>query len=147
MVSMVDISGKPPIFREAEAEGLIRLRPETAERIRKGLIEKGDPLNVARIMGTLAAKETPKIIALCHPIPVTNVKVDFEFADSQTLRVRVLVRAEARTGVEMEALTAAAAALLNVWDMVKMYEKDEAGQYPHTEILSIRVRRKVKGEP
>jgi cyclic pyranopterin phosphate synthase len=144
---MVDISGKPPTFREAEAEGLIRLKPETLERIRKGLVEKGNPLDVARIMGTLAAKETSKIIALCHPISITNVKVDFDFIDERTLKVKVLVRAEAKTGVEMEALTATASALLNIWDMVKMYEKDEEGQYPHTEILSIRVKRKVKGKP
>ena len=142
--SMVDISGKPEVFREAEAEGVIRLRPETVRRIREGKVEKGDPLAAASLMATLAAKDTPRIVGLCHPIPVTDVKVSFSFEGEDRVKVNVKVRARAPTGVEMEALTAAATALLNIWDMVKMYEKDEAGQYPTAEILSIRVVRKVK---
>lgn len=144
---MVDVSGKPSVDREATAEGLIRLKPETIRRIREGLVEKGDPLNVASIMATLTAKETPKIVALCHPIPISNVKVDYEFPDDSTIKVRVKVKAHAQTGVEMEALTAVAAALLNIWDLVKPYEKDEKGQYPHTQILSLKVAEKVKRPP
>ena len=142
--SMVDISGKETVFREAVAVGFLKLKPETIRLIREGKVEKGDPLSVASTMAALAAKETPKMIALCHPIPLTNVKVEYDFPDEATVRVRVTVKAEAKTGVEMEALTATAAALLNIWDMVKPYEKDEGGQYPTAEILSIRVERKVK---
>ena len=141
---MVDISGKPPIFREAVAEGFLRLKPETLRLVREGLVEKGDPLSVASVMATLAAKETPKIIALCHLIPITSVKVDYDFPDDSTVRVSAVVKTQAQTGVEMEALTAVAVALLNIWDMVKAYEKDEEGQYPQTLIKSIRVVRKLK---
>jgi len=141
---MVDISGKPAVLREAVAEGFIRLKPETVKRVREGLIAKGDPLNVATVMATLAAKETPKIVALCHPIPVTSVKVDYQFPDDSTIKVSAEVKAYAQTGVEMEALTAVSVALLNIWDMAKPYEKDEEGQYPHTQIASIRVVKKVK---
>lgn len=144
--SMVDVSGKPSVSREATAEGLIKLRPETLKRIKQGLIEKGDPLNVATIMATLAVKETPKIVALCHPIPLTNVKIGYQFPDDSTIKVSAEVKAYAQTGVEMEALTAVAVALLNIWDMIKAYEKDEEGQYPHTQITHIRVVRKLKRE-
>mgnify|MGYP000642665821 CR=1 FL=1 len=142
--SMVDISGKKTVFREATAVGVIKLKPETVRRIKEGKVEKGNPLHVASTMATLAVKETPKIIALCHPIPISNVDVDFSFPGEDKVQVKVTVRAEARTGVEMEALTGVAVALLNLWDMVKRYEKDEAGQYPETAILSLKVERKVK---
>ncbi|PCN49801.1 hypothetical protein B6U99_07820 [Candidatus Geothermarchaeota archaeon ex4572_27] len=92
----------------------------------------------------LAAKRTPEIIPLCHPIPITGVDVSFKVEEDR-VEVEVRVRAVAQTGVEMEALTAATAALLAIWDMVKGLEKDEAGQYPYTEILGVRVESKVKG--
>lgn len=143
-VKMVDISGKPPLPREATAAGEIALKPSTIARIRSNSLEKGDVLAVARVAAIQAVKRTPETIPLCHPIPVEEIAVDFEIGDS-SVAVRVRVRASAKTGVEMEALAGASAALLTVWDMTKQYEKDEAGQYPSTSIRSIRVLEKRKG--
>ena len=141
---MVDISRKPIVFREAEACGKIVLKRETIETIRKGLIEKGDPLEVARVAATLAVKNTPQIIPYCHPIPIESVKVLFDVKDN-FVNVCVKVKTSAKTGVEMEALTGVAVALLTIWDMVKYLEKDERGQYPTTRIETIRVTEKIKG--
>ena len=82
----------------------------------------------------------------CHQIPLTNVNIDFKVVDERTIEVVSTVKAIAQTGVEMEALTAVSIALLNIWDMTKMYEKDEEGQYPETAISDIRVIKKVKGK-
>ncbi len=144
-VSMVDVTDKADMYREAEAEGFIKLRPETLKRIREGSVEKGDVFSTTNIAAILAAKKTAELLPLCHPIPLTNVSVRIDVED-EGVRVRTSVRAVGKTGVEMEALVATTVALLNVWDMVKKYEKDENGQYPHTEITSIRVRGKVKRE-
>ncbi|RLI11339.1 cyclic pyranopterin monophosphate synthase MoaC, partial [Candidatus Bathyarchaeota archaeon] len=135
-VEMVGVGHKPDVRRVAVAEGKILLRPETLQRIRSGEVEKGDPLLVAQLAGILAAKRTPELIPLCHPIPITKVDVELEVQEDGVL-ARARVEAVAKTGVEMEALTAASVALLTVWDMVKQYEKDEAGQYPHTRITGI----------
>lgn len=143
-VSMVDISGKPETFREATATGTIRLKAETVRLIKKGKIAKGDPVHTAKVAGILAAKRTSTIIPLCHPLPLTNVEVDVTFENNKTLRVTVKVKTKAATGVEMEALTAASASLLTIWDMVKQYEKDAEGQYPSTAIENIRVIKKIK---
>lgn len=143
-IRMVEIGGKPDVRRVAVAEGRIRLREETIRRLREGQIEKGDVLTTAQIAGILAAKRTPSIIPLCHPIPITNVKIDFRIEGREVV-VTAEVRSVGKTGVEMEALTAASAALLTIWDMTKQYEKDESGQYPETAIREIRVIRKVKG--
>ncbi|MCE4628274.1 MAG: cyclic pyranopterin monophosphate synthase MoaC [Desulfurococcales archaeon] len=141
---MVDVSGKPVIPRRAIARGRIRLRPETVRLIREGRVEKGDVLSVASVAAVMAVKDTPRIVPLCHPIPIHGVRTGFELGpDYVEVTVEVVTKAE--TGVEMEALTGAAAALLAVWDMVKKYEKDEEGQYPVTRIEFIRVERKEKG--
>lgn len=145
-VKMVDISGKPPVAREATAAGEIALKPSTIARIRSNALEKGDVLAVARVAAIQAVKRTPETIPLCHPLPVEEIAVDFEIGAS-SVSVRVRVRASAKTGVEMEALAGASAALLTVWDMTKQYEKDAAGQYPGTSIRSIRVLEKRKGKP
>jgi len=145
--SMVDVSGKPSVVRVAVASGSIHLKLETIQRIRGRGVEKGDPLEVARVTGLLAAKSTSQILPLCHPLPLTHVEVEVEVVDQNTVQVTSTVKAEAKTGVEMEALTATAAALLSVWDMVKAYEKDEVGQYPTTRITDIVVERKVVGNP
>jgi len=142
---MVDVTGKPPIYREAVAQGRIRLKPSTVERIRRGLVEKGDVDAVARVAAIMAVKKTPEIVPLCHPLPITGIDVDLGLSEDH-VDVSVSVRTTARTGVEMEALTGAAAALLAIWDMVKKYEKDEEGQYPYTRIEWVRVVKKVKGE-
>lgn len=142
-IRQVDVSGKEVVRREAVARGFIKLRPETIQRIRSGALEKGDPLQVARLAGINAAKLTPFLLPLCHPLKLEHVDVSLNVMDDG-VEVMVRVVAHEKTGVEMEALTAAAIALLNIWDVVKQYEKDESGQYPLTEITSIRVLRKVK---
>lgn len=141
---MVDISRKPIVSREAVAEGVIKLRPETVRLIREKRVEKGDVEEAAKIAAILAVKNTPSILPYCHPIPITSVKVGFDYGDD-TVRVRVEVKADYKTGVEMEALTGVSAALLTIWDMVKKYEKDEEGQYPITRITDVRVAKKTKG--
>lgn len=146
MMSMVDITVKPEVYREATAVGRIRLRPETVRLIKSGLVEKGDPIYTAKIAGILAAKNTPSLIPLCHPIPITNIDIDVRIIDESTVEVEATVKTRAQTGVEMEALVAASTALLTIWDMVKKYEKDSSGQYPYTSIEEIRVVKKVKGE-
>ena len=143
-MAMVDISDKPEVFREATATGTIKLKPETIRLINEEKIAKGDPLYTAKIAGILAAKKTSTLIPLCHPLPLTNVKVEIKVLDKSTVRVTSTVKAKAQTGVEMEALTATAVSLLTIWDMVKQYEKDAEGQYPSTVIENIRVVKKIK---
>lgn len=144
-MGMVDITGKPKVFREATATGKIRLKPETISLIKSGKVEKGDPIYTAKVAGVLAAKETSTLIPFCHPLPLTNVKVEIEILDEATVQVSSNVKTEAQTGVEMEALVAITVSLLTIWDMVKQYEKDAEGQYPSTLIEAIRVVKKVKG--
>jgi cyclic pyranopterin phosphate synthase len=143
-VTMVDVSGKAEVFREATATGKIRLKPETVNLIREGRIAKGNPLYTAKIAGVLAAKKTSELIPLCHPLPLTSVEVETKIAEKTAVEVTATVKTKAQTGVEMEALTAASVGLLTVWDMVKQYEKDAAGQYPNTAIEKIHVVRKLK---
>ena len=143
-MSMVDVSGKNEIFREATAAGTIKLKAETVNLIKTGKIAKGDPLYTAKIAGVLAAKKTSSLIPLCHPLPLTNVQVDVKVLDKGTVEVSATVKAKAQTGVEMEALAAVSMGLLTVWDMTKQYEKDAAGQYPSTAIENIHVVRKFK---
>jgi len=145
MPGMVDITGKPFVYREAVAEGFIKLRKKTLDLIRRGGVEKGDVLETARIAATLAVKNTPQAIPLCHPIPITSVNVFFSI-EEKGVRVKVIVKTEAQTGVEMEALHGVSVALLTIWDMVKKYEKDEKGQYPYTRIDNIHVLSKLKKE-
>ncbi len=140
---MVDITKKPPIYREATAYGKIKLKKETIDRILRGEVKKGDVLTVARIAAVQAVKDTPRLVPLCHPIPITGVEVKFNIGEEH-VEVEVTVRSIGQTGVEMEALSGVTAALLNVWDMVKYLEKDEMGNYPITGIENIRVLRKIK---
>jgi cyclic pyranopterin phosphate synthase len=141
---MVDVTAKPEVYREATAKGKIKLKPETINLIREGKIEKGNPFDVAKIAGILAAKKTSSLIPLCHPLPLTNVDVDINIVDNSTAEVNATVKTKAQTGVEMEALVAVSVALLTIWDMTKQYEKDRTGQYPRTSIQDIRVVRKIK---
>jgi len=145
-VSMVDVGGKPSVFREAVAEGFIKLRTGSVERIRAGRVEKGDVFGAARVAGVLAAKRTSELVPLCHPLRLTDVNVRLEIANADRVKAEVVVKAVERTGVEMEALVGVCVALLTVWDMVKQYEKDERGQYPQTRIEEVKVVQKVKGE-
>ncbi len=140
----VDISGKPVQRRVAIAAGHIRLRPETLKRIAEGNVEKGDPLKVAELSAIQAVKRTPEAITFCHQILIENTLAEASI-DETGVKVTVEVKATAKTGVEMEALYGVSVALLNIWDMVKKYEKDETGQYPETKIDYIRVIMKEKG--
>lgn len=140
---MVDISPKEVVTREATAVGEIKLKTSTIQRVKSGRIEKGDVIAAAEVAAIMAAKDTPQILPFCHSIPITSVRTEHRFTGN-TLRVESYVKGLAKTGVEMEALTAAGAYLLTVWDMVKQYEKDSKGQYPSTTITNLRVTKKIK---
>ena len=121
---MVDVSGKQETRREAVARGAVLMQPETLRKIVAGDLPKGDVLAVARIAGIMAAKRTPDLIPLAHPIAITRVAVDFAL-DAGTCSVGITARVECRgrTGVEMEALTAAGAGLLTIYDMCKAIDR------------------------
>jgi len=99
---------------------------------------------IVRISTINAVKKVPDLIPLCHPIPITNVSVNFNFENDDSIKVTCIVKSFAKTGVEMEALMGVNIALLNIWDFVKMYEKDDNGQYPTTLITDIKVEKKIK---
>ncbi len=121
-VRMVDVSGKTATTRVAVARGHIRVSPEALRLVRSGAVAKGDPLQAARIAGILAAKRTAELIPLCHPIALAHVEVDLqERAAGYDIEARVATTA--RTGVEMEALTAVSAAALTVYDMIKAVDR------------------------
>ena len=141
---MVDISDKNTVTRQATATGVIVLSRQTIDRIRTGLVEKGNVFSTARIAAIMAVKRTPEIIPMCHQIPISSIDVDLTI-EGEAVRSTVEVKSTARTGVEMEALNGVSTALLTVWDMVKSAEKDSSGNYPDTVINDIRVVRKTKG--
>lgn len=120
---MVDTTAKPETEREARASALVRMAPTTLATIRAGTVSKGDVLGVARLAGIMAAKRTDELIPLCHSLPITGATVDFSFPDNSTLRIEATVRTFGRTGVEMEALTAASIAALTVYDMCKAIDR------------------------
>ena len=143
-MGMVDVTKKPIVLREAEAVGRILLSRKTLKEIKTGGVKKGDPLQVAEVAAMNAAKQTHLIIPHCHQIPLDTVGVDFQVSEDW-VEARCLVKAQARTGVEMEALGGVSIALNTIWDIVKYLEKDEHGQYPDTRITEIKVIRKKKG--
>lgn len=121
---MVDVSAKPETLRIAIARGEVRLKPETLDLIRQGLMKKGDVLTVAQIAGIMAAKRTADLIPLCHPLPLHQVEVNLALEDALPgVVITATARTTAKTGVEMEALTAVAVSALTVYDMVKAVEK------------------------
>lgn len=120
---MVDISEKQVTSREATAEALVHLQPSTLEMILDGRMPKGDVLATARVAAIQAAKRTSDIIPLCHPLPISSVRITFERASSEALRVEAVCKVTGRTGVEMEALTAVSVAGLTIYDMCKSVEK------------------------
>lgn len=120
---MVDISAKNETVREAHAEGFISMNPDVLGAIKANSMKKGDVLATARIAGIMAAKKTSDLIPLCHPLALSKVAVDFEYQDDG-IKVRAMARLTGKTGVEMEALTAASTALLTVYDMSKAMQKD-----------------------
>lgn len=132
-MKMVDVGGKEKTERVAVATARLRMLPATLERILQGKVEKGDVLAAARLAGVMAAKRTPDIVPLCHPIALSGVEVQLT-PRKDALDVRVTVRTVDRTGVEMEALTAACASALTVYDMCKSVDRGmvmEAVQLEH----------------
>jgi len=119
---MVDVGHKPITIRQAIAEGFIALQPATIRAITAGRVPKGEVLNTARIAGILAAKRCGELIPLCHPLPIDSVIVDF-ILQKQRIRITSTARVTARTGVEMEALTAVSVAALTIYDMCKAIDK------------------------
>ncbi len=120
---MVDVGEKEVTVRKARASGRVRMQPETLRLIRERGLAKGDVLAVARLAGIMAAKETPRLIPLCHNVPLDSVSLDFQFPDEATVAIEAEARATARTGVEMEALVAVSAAALAIYDMCKSLDR------------------------
>jgi cyclic pyranopterin phosphate synthase len=136
-VGMVDVGGKPVSRRRATAKAIVRMAPETAARLRK--LPKGDALMTAQLAGIMAAKRTSELIPLCHPLPLSHVEVQLEVGDG-AVEVTASAETVAQTGVEMEALTAAAVAALTVYDMAKAIDKDMS-------IDGVQLLEKTKEEP
>jgi cyclic pyranopterin phosphate synthase len=123
-ISMVNVGSKRATTREAVAVATVRMQPATLKKLIDRALPKGDVLTTAKIAGVLAAKQTPSLIPLSHPIPIDSVDVTFDLdPDGGTIEVRSIVRCEAKTGVEMEAMTACAVAALTIYDMCKSAEK------------------------
>ena len=125
-IRMIDVGDKPVTTRTARASARLAARPETVRRIRAGELEKGDAVAAARLAGIMAAKRTSDIVPLCHPLPLEAVEVAVAFPEPGIVAIDTLVRATARTGVEMEALVAASAAALTIYDMCKSIDPDMA---------------------
>ena len=136
---MVDVSTKDETTREALASALVRMRPETLTLIQAGDMPKGDVFACARVAGIMAAKRTPDLIPLCHPIPISMVSVDFEVIAEDQLRITARVKTTYKTGVEMEALTAVSIAALTVYDMCKAVDRG-------MQILQIQLEQKSGGK-
>lgn len=120
---MVDVGDKPVTQREARASGRVVMEPATLARIQQRGFAKGDVLEVARLAGIMAAKRTGELIPLCHPLPLDGVSLDFSFQNDRTVRIEATVRVTAKTGVEMEALTAVSVAALTIYDMCKAIDR------------------------
>ena len=137
---MVDVGHKEVTSREAVARGYVSIQPETARLIREGLMKKGDVLTVAQLAGIMGAKKTSELVPLCHPLPLDRVDVDLVLDEGQS-RVNVTATAStsARTGVEMEALTAVSVAALTLYDMCKSVDRG-------IRIEGIRLVRKTGGQ-
>jgi cyclic pyranopterin phosphate synthase len=122
---MVDVGAKHESLREARARGAVLMRPSTLELMQRNAVQKGDVLSVAKIAGIMAAKRTAELIPLCHPLPLTSIDLAFRLhADEGRIEIESIARVTGRTGVEMEALTAVAAAALTVYDMCKAVDRE-----------------------
>jgi cyclic pyranopterin phosphate synthase len=121
---MVDVSAKPDTQRQAVAKGVVRMQASTLDRIKKGQMSKGDVLAVAQLAGIMAAKQTPHLIPLCHPLLIDEVKVEFKLDEKNSaVEITTTVKSTGKTGVEMEALTATAVAALTIYDMCKAVDR------------------------
>jgi len=137
-IRMVDISGKKPTKRFAVASGRVLLSPATIAKLRANETPKGDPLEIARIAGIMAAKRTSELIPLCHQVPLSKVNIEARLTDSG-IELRAEAITTSRTGVEMEALTAVSVAALTIYDMCKAVQRD-------IEITDIRLESKAGGK-
>ncbi|HXW66427.1 MAG TPA: cyclic pyranopterin monophosphate synthase MoaC [Thermoplasmata archaeon] len=144
MARQRDVGAKPRVARQAVAVGELAIARSTREAIRRGRVDKGDPVAAGELAGLLAMKRTPELIPHCHAVGLTASRVEIR-PSRRGVRVRAVAAAVDRTGVEMEALVGATVALLTVWDMVKYLEKDDRGLYPRTSLGPVRVLRKRKG--
>jgi cyclic pyranopterin phosphate synthase len=122
-IRMIDVGVKPVTVRTARASARLRALPETIRRIRAQELDKGDAIATARLAGIMAAKRTSDIVPLCHPLPLDSVELSLSFAEPERVVIEAVVRATARTGVEMEALTAVTAAALAIYDMCKSIDR------------------------
>lgn len=121
---MVNVTGKPDTHRRAVAKGLVRMQPATFSRLQDGQIAKGDVLTVAQLAGITATKKTPDLIPLCHPILIDSAGIEFNLdAENSTVEITATVESTGKTGVEMEALTAAAVTALTIYDMCKAIDR------------------------
>jgi cyclic pyranopterin phosphate synthase len=136
---MVDVGSKIATHRIAVASATIKMKPETLVRIKDGEFSKGNVLEVARLAGIMATKRTADLIPLCHPIAVTSVHIDFEIVGDDQVVVSAKVEAHDRTGVEMEAMTAATASALTIYDMCKSVDRG-------MEILNVKLMHKSGGK-
>ncbi len=135
---MIDVSDKMDVERVARAHGSIKLGYKSIDAIKKGEVKKGDAIECARIAGTLAVKRVHELVPYCHQVPLDYIGFDFSIND-ESIDCECEVKANYRTGVEIEAILGVEISLLVIWDMVKYIEKDENGQYPITCISEIRV--------
>jgi cyclic pyranopterin phosphate synthase len=120
---MVDVSPKDDTVREAIVTGGVRMKPETLAKIRENQMKKGDVLATARIAGIMGAKRTPDLIPLCHTILVSEISIDFEFTGDDFIKITAMAKSTGKTGVEMEAMTAAAVSALTIYDMCKAVDR------------------------
>ena len=122
---MVDVSAKEITDRIAVARGSIQMKPETLDLILKGKVEKGDVFSVARVAGIMAAKKTPELIPMCHPLNITSVKIELTPQENPSrVDIEAVVRVSGKTGVEMEAMTAVSVAGLTIYDMCKAVDRE-----------------------
>ena len=121
---MVDVTEKGATEREAIAKGKVIIQPSTLEQVRNASLKKGDVLAVARVAGIMAAKKTPDLIPLCHPIMIDNITIDFGLSANDSIEITATAKSTGKTGVEMEALVAAAVSALTIYDMCKSIDKD-----------------------
>lgn len=120
---MVNVGAKDITFREAVASARVFMKPETLEQIRNASLKKGDVLAVARVAGIMAAKNTPHLIPLCHPILIDEVTIDFDTSAPDSVSITAAARCSGKTGIEMEAMTAASVAALTIYDMAKSIDR------------------------
>ena len=121
---MVDVTAKGATEREAIAKGKVIMKPSTLEQVRTASLKKGDVLAVARVASIMAAKRTPDLIPLCHPIMIDNITIDFDLSANDSIEITATAKSTGKTGVEMEALVAAAVSALTIYDMCKSIDKD-----------------------